>query len=228
MKRCAAVLAIVIATVANAAAVTIAVDDAQNVTVSGSSESLRATIEELCARAGVELRAFEAEDRPFAAQYGRVPLSEVLARLLRTEAFIAGMRPDPRGGRARVAWLRVSGARGAVPAPARTAVPPAASVRAASGFDFGPNPRLAETALTSKDPTARGRARQVVLDGLRADPSPLQRFVQRDPAQVVEDLVDYPHAAEFLRDLQTVTLDPAERSQLQAILGQVQVRQAAN
>jgi len=216
-------------TATNAAAIAISVDDAQNVTMSGSSDSLRAAIEEVCERAGVELRAFDAEDRAFAAQYSRVPLADALARLLRTEAFIAGMRPDPRGGRARVAWLRVSGSQGGtVAAPARPVTPPTALVRVASGFDFGPNPRLVETALTSRDPIARGRARQVIFEALREDPSPLQRFVQKDTEQVVSELVDFPHAAEFLRNLQTITVDPDERGQLQVILGHVQVRQAGD
>jgi hypothetical protein len=81
-----------------------------------------------------------------------------------------------------VAWLRVSGSQGAALAPARTAVPPAASVRAASGFDFGPNPRLAETALTSKDPTARGRARQVAERP--ASPDELTQRRERRPGQL--------------------------------------------
>jgi hypothetical protein len=224
----ASLCALLSAVASAAPTLTVTVDAAQNVTISGSSDSLRAAIEEICARAGVELRAFEAADRSFAADYGRVPLSEVLARLLRTEAFIAGMRPDPSGGRARVAWLRVSGSNGSVAAPKSVSTPTVLPARAASGFDFGPNPRLVQTALTSKDPTARASARQVIIDALSEDPSPLQRFVQKDTEQVVNELVEFPHAAEFLRNLQTVTADPAERSQLQTILGQVQVRQAAD
>jgi hypothetical protein len=213
---------------AGADAIRIAVDADQRVTISGSSDSLRATLAEICAQARVELRAFEASDRPFRAEYDSIPLAEAVSRLLRSEVFIAGMRPDRDGRGARVSWLRVSGSnRGAASvAPMHAVTTDTHELPVASGFDFGPNPRLVQTALSSKDPTARGRAREAILSGLRDDPSVIQRFVDRDVDLAAEELAAFAYSAEFLRALQTATTHPDERAQVQRMLARVQVRQA--
>jgi hypothetical protein len=234
VTRGVAIVAIVSAALlvpVQALAMRIEVDARQMVTLSGASDSLHATVRELCERAGVTLRAFHAEDRAVSVEYEAVPLAEALARLLRSEVFIAGMRPAAGGERARVAWLHVSGSAGGVATAASVRAvdtPHERSIPVASGFDFGSNPRLVETALSSSDPTARGRARQAIFDEIGADPAALQRFALRDVDQVVEALVAYPHAAEFLRAVQTVTTNPDERGQIQSMIAKVQVRQAGD
>jgi hypothetical protein len=62
------------------------------VTLSGSAASLRDVIQQLCAASGVELRQYDAQDRPFAGSYEGMPLSELLPRLLRSESYAAGLR----------------------------------------------------------------------------------------------------------------------------------------
>lgn len=237
--RCArALLVAALATVAllrgsHAAAdmLRIGVDAEQRITLSGSSDSLRATLIEICRQAGVELRAYEAEDRGFSAEYQAVPLTEAVTRLLRSEVFIAGTRLAPDGSGSRLSWLRVSGSRGGVTTTlsvASTAPPGEQPAHPASDLGLGSNPRLVETALTSRDATARGRAREVILGELEDDPASLQRFVDRDLEYLVGELAAFPHAAEFLRALQTATTDRDERMALQTLIGKVQIAQAQN
>jgi hypothetical protein len=216
-------------TCATAAPPTIEVYDSQRVTVSGNFDSLRSAVIELCRRAGVDLRAYEAEDRAFAASYENLSLADALARLLRSEIYLAGLRPGERGG-AVVTWLRVSGSKGAVataPTPALAALAPAA-VTLEPGIDaieLGVTPKIVETALTSSDTAARNTARRRILEALSEDQASLQRYVGRDVTLVVEELAVFPHATELVSSLQNVTRDMAERNHIQEILRALRLRQ---
>src|SRR3990172_414146 len=79
----------------------IEVSELQHITMNGSSDSLRTAIEKLCAKAGVELRSYDAEDRSFSAHFKNEPLSRVLERLLRLEAYMVGVRGSDAPSRGR-------------------------------------------------------------------------------------------------------------------------------
>jgi hypothetical protein len=206
----------------------IEVDARQRVTMSGSSDSLRSAIAELCERAGVALVAYEAEDRPFTAAYQDVPLSEALARLLRSEIFLVGVRPSHDGSGQVVSWLRVSGASGGIgggPLRAGTPGPPATTT--IGGIDIGVSPEVVQTALTSDDTIARNTARRTILENLRSDPAALQRLLESDPVSVVDQLAGARHAAELLNSLQSVASGVKERTQIQTLLRSLRLRQEA-
>ena len=214
---------------AEAAPLAIEVDDAQTVTITGSSDSLRSAIAELCQRADVKLVAYEAPDRPFSASYNRIPLSEALGRLLRSEIFLVGVRPGEHDSQV-VTWLRVSGATGGVAnAPALDGTGTAGAQPAAEGkgpnIDLGVAPLLIETALTSEDTFARNNARRTILEALRGDPAPLERFLGTDVGAVVDEISGYPHAAELLNSLQSVTTNAEQRTKIQTLLRSIRVRQ---
>ena len=231
-----AVFAIVVcASLAHAApaSLSIEVDAEQNVTVSGRSESLRAAIVEICERANVSLLAYGADDRPFAAQYRRVPLSEALARLLRSEVYLAGVRPLGAGSGSQVTWLRVTGSKGGGSEPtfadlrgpngARGSVVPAVAA-----IDLGVAPKIIETALKSTDAGARNNARRAVVQALRADRTSLLRYLERDTTELVDQLVNFPHAAELLQSMEELAADSTERTMLRDITHTLRIRQDAD
>ena len=217
--------------VASAAPLAIDVDAEQTVTITGSSDSLRAAIAEICQRADVKLVAYEAPDRPFSASYQHIPLSEALGRLLRSEIFLVGVRPGNKASEPVVTWLRVSGSTGGVanapvPDSARAASP--AAPGAAPNIDLGVSPALIETALTSQDTFARNNARRTILEALRGDPAPLERFLDADVAAVVDQIAGFQHAAELLNSLQSVTTNVEQRTKIQTLLRSLRLRQDAD
>lgn len=220
----AAVLVAAAAAWAQAANLSIDVDERQRVSMSGSSESLRDAVAELCERANVELVAYEAEDRPFSAAFRDVPLQEVLARLLRAEIYLVGLRSVPGERRAAVSWLRVSGAAGSVGGgPVRGGAPAAQ----APAIDIGVAADVVQTALESDDPIARNTARRTILENLRSNPGALERFLDTDATTVVDRLIDSRHAAEFLNSLQSVAPDVKYRSRIQTLVRALRLRQEA-
>ena len=238
MARRGTVFAAVVLTVLGASAVTpadaaslaIDVDDTQTVTINGSAESLRATITELCRRANVDLVAYEAPDRPIAASYQRIPLSEALGRLLRSEIFLVGIRPGETPSSQVVTWLRVSGSTGGIasaPTSDGAAAPAAAAGTAGTAIDLGVAQNLIDTALSSEDSFARNNARRTILEAMRGDPAPLQRFLESEVATVVEQLAAYPHAAELLNSLQSVTTSVEQRTKIQTLLRSLRMKQDA-
>jgi len=206
---------------------TIEVDPDQRVTIVGSSDSLRSAVTDLCARADVRLLAYEAEDRPFSASYQQLPLSEALARLLRSEIFLVGLSPRQDGEGDLVTWLRVSGAKGGVGGPLFAGTQAGGSPSAVAAIDLGVTSDVLATALSSDDVIARNNARRTILQNLRGDPAPLQRYLQNDVVVLVDQLVGFPHAAEFLNSLQSVGGDVKQRSQIQMVLRGIRARQDA-
>jgi len=219
------------ATPAPAAPLSIDVEAGQTITISGSSDSLRAAIAEICQRADVKLVAYEAPDRPFSAAYNRIPLSEALGRLLRSEIFLVGLRPGDKSEQV-VTWLRVSGATGGVagaPAPGGAAAA-AAPAPGSPGptVDLGVAQLLVDTALTSDDTFARNNARRTILEALRGDPAPLERFLDTDVGATVDQMAGYQHAAELLNSLQSVTTNVEQRTKIQTLLRSLRLRQDAD
>jgi hypothetical protein len=203
-------------------------DSGQSVTLVGNGESLRATIAELCARANVELIAYEAADRPFAASYHGVPLAEVLARLLRSEVYLAGVRPGRERARTEVTWLRVTGSAGGV-----TELGPSMSTKgvekaAYAHIELGVSSKVIETALGSADVGARSSARRAVILALREDATPLERYLTGDTSELVSQLAPYPHAVELAQSLESVADDANERTLLRGVTHALRVRQEAD
>jgi hypothetical protein len=218
---------------ASSAELSIEVDGAQNVTVVGSGPSLRDTIVEICERANVKLLAYEAADRSFSASYRDIPLSEALARLLRSEAYLAGVQSGSgTPPSTQVNWLRVTGSAGGVGGVARP-VSAAAAQRmenaesAFSRIDLGVPPKVLETALASGDAGARNSARRAVILALREDPAPLERSLARDTSEFVKKLAVFPHAVELVQSLESVAGDANERTLLRGLTHDLRVRQEA-
>lgn len=215
---------------APAATISIEVDGEQTVTMNGSSDSLRAAIAELCQRANVKLVAYEAPDRPFSASYQQIPLSEALGRLLRSEIFLVGLRPSDTPANPIVTWLRVSGSTGGVassPLPDGAAAAPQAAA-AGPSLDLGVTQNVIDTALSSQDTFARNNARRTLLEALRGDPGPLQRFLDTDVTAIVEQIAGYQYAAELLNSLQSVTTSVEQRTKIQTMLRSLRLRQDAD
>jgi hypothetical protein len=215
---------------APAASIAIEVDGDQAVTINGSSDSLRAAIAELCQRANVKLVAYEAPDRPFAASYQQIPLSEALGRLLRSEIFLVGLRPSDTPANPIVTWLRVSGSTGGVassPLPDGSATAPQAAAGGPS-LDLGVAQEVIDTALSSQDTFARNNARRTLLEALRGTPAPLERFLDTDVNAIVDQVVGYQYAAELLNSLQSVTTSVEQRTKIQTMLRTLRLRQDAD
>ena len=211
---------------------TIDVDARQNVTIAGSSESLHEAVAALCARAGVALMAYEADDRAISVSYRGIALSDALARLLRSEVYLAGVRADERGG-TQVTWLRVTGSIGGPRRPVAANFPGVNGAevpvsRRVASIDLGVAPRIVETALSSDDVTARGGARRAIILSLREDRAALERYLARDSAEVIDELVVFPHAAELLQSLEGVTADSSSRTLLRGLTHELRVRQEAD
>lgn len=214
----------------SAASIAIEVDGDQAVTINGSSDSLRAAIAELCQRANVKLVAYEAPDRPFAASYQQIPLSEALGRLLRSEIFLVGLRPSDTPANPIVTWLRVSGSTGGVassPLPDGSTTAPQAAAGGPS-LDLGVAQEVIDTALSSQDTFARNNARRTLLEALRGTPAPLERFLDTDVDAIVDQIVGYPYAAELLNSLQSVTTSVEQRTKIQTMLRSLRLRQDAD
>lgn len=205
------------------------VDAAQNVTVTGRADSLRAAVVDLCKRANVRLLAYDAEDRPFAAAYTKIPLAESLARLLRSEVYLAGVAPGDADSATKVTWLRVTGsAQGIVeivaaspPVQASDAPQPLAKI------DLGVPTQTVEAAIDSADPNARVGARRTVVLALRENRTALQRHLD-DPTELLEALAPYEYAVELMQSVETVANDANERTLLRGITHSLRVRQQAD
>lgn len=213
-----------------AANVTIDVDPQQRVTVSGAGDSLRNAIEEICERANVMLVSYEAEDHAFSATYTRIPLSDALARLLRSEVYLAGVRPGESRQGATVTWLRVSGSKGGVPGAilAASSERPKPNISLQPGIaeiELGVAPKIVETALASDDTGARANARRLILEALRDDEASLHRFADREVDIVVDELAAFPHAVELVNAMQSVTRNVEQRNHIQDIVRSLKLRQ---
>ncbi len=183
----------------------------QTTTLVGRHHSLRTVVEDLCWRAGVDLRSYDAEDRPFAARITGQPLAMVLSRLLRHESYMIGASRD-RSGRATVIWIRVLGDHET-----------AKRHRAGGGLPRrGPGiqlpPTLLRTAFGSTDPTEREQALGLLVRRIQGDPAERQAFLDTETNLIAKALSRYPQAPDVLKSLEQEPLDPSLRRKLKDVL----------
>jgi hypothetical protein len=87
------------------------VRDGEYVTVTGEATSLRALVAEICRQAGVDLRTYSAPDRRYTDRLEDEPLADAFRRILRSESYLVGLRPDASSDQTRMAWLQVVASR---------------------------------------------------------------------------------------------------------------------
>ena len=186
----------------------------QLATVVGVFPSLKSVIDDLCRRAGVEVRAFEAEDRAVTVAYNRVPLTTALEGLLREESYLVGVTATEAGKPPRVAWIRVAG--GAADATRQT--PTGDSVvsptRAVPTMGFEVPATFGDAEFTSEDPEQRARALHAIASRLIAS----KQVMSADPKALAVMLQQYPHARELVTQLRNEQEDPDIRARLDQVL----------
>jgi len=175
---------------------TVRIDNRQVATVSGNWGSLESLVEDLCFRAGIELRAYDAPDRPVVAHYQNMALAELLRRLLARESFVLTVQPLAGANGSRVTSLRVIG-------DTETA---RANRRGPSRFHkarrpWQPPPSLLGSAFGEQPEDDRQAALQQLAKGILTNKADLEGFLATDPAQMAEALGRYPNAAAMLRRL---------------------------
>jgi hypothetical protein len=209
-----AIIALATPFVGSSAESTIEVTSEQSVTMVGGFPSLRSAITELCQRAHVELRAFEAADREVAVVYRSVPLAVVLEGLLREENYLVGVTSEEAGRPPRVAWIRVAGSGNVTPARRDTAgaAEPSGSTVPAMRFEVPATFGNAE--FTSEDPEQRARALHSIAARLVAS----KQLMSADPQALAGALEAYPHARELLTQLRDEQEDPEVRARLDQVL----------
>lgn len=185
----------------------------QTVTVRGDFPSLERLIEEVCRLSAVELRAFDAPDRPASVAYAGVRLAEALEGLLREESYLVGVAPGPAGQPVKVRWLRVVGrnlnahSHGATTAKGKENPPlPVTS--------FAVPATLGGMEFSSEDPEQRARVLEAVATRL-VESGALQGA---DPAAIARSLAEYPDARRLVTQLRDAQSDAALRGRLDAIL----------
>jgi hypothetical protein len=187
----------------------------QTITVVGEFESLKGLLHEICRNARVELRAYDADDRPVKIEYQRMALGTALASLLRRESYIVGVSPTDVPAATRVVWLRVTGGPPGVPVDPADETPPAP-------LAFEVPSSFGSTSFTSEDPVQRARALEAVAKRLLASDERARGVLAADPTTVAAALRGYPHAGALIRQLRDETADPETRSKLDAIIAEIE------
>ena len=181
------------------------VHDDRTATVSGTFESLRDVIGELCAEADVELRAYDAADRPLTTRQERRPLAELIEHLLSDENFVVGVRtPASTDGGVRLAWLRVTG-----------------SKHSGASKPTPPDATPARADADTPDAPGDDPARRAVADRLLADDARVEQFLAAEPAALARSLGQYPDIERLLIELRTEQSHPAVIEQLDAVLAEL-------
>ena len=206
------------------AGVAIEIDAAQRVTLDTKATSLSTLVRELCTKAGVKLRGFEAPDRPVTATYDAVPLRDVLQRLLRDETYMIGVRAGAARSGIEVSWLHVVASKVAVanaapaPAPARPVpLPPVLST-------IGAPAAMIVDAISNADDAKRKAATQQLADYVTENPGVLDKFLAEDVAINVEELVPYVYAHEALQTLALREPNAVNRARLDGIAKSLKLR----
>jgi hypothetical protein len=187
----------------------------QTITVVGEFESLKGLLHEICRNARVELRAYDADDRPVKVEYQRMDLGTALAALLRRESYIVGVAPTETPGATRIVWLRVTGGPPGVPVDPADETPPAP-------LAFEVPSSFGATSFTSEDPDQRARALEAVAKRLLTSDTSARGVLAADPSTIAAALRGYPHAGALVRQLRDETADPATRSKLDAIVAEME------
>lgn len=211
-----------------AASVAIEITDDQLVTLNTPPISLAAIVRELCTKAKVELRGFEAADRPVTATYDKVPLRDVLQRLLRDETYMIGVRSGDDKTRVEVAWVHVTASkiagRTSPPAPRVPIATPSAVVAPASLSRIGLPAEVVVDALSNADEAKRRDATRTLADHFDENPTSLGAFLANDPAATVDELASYTYAGEALQTVALRQQDPVSRAKLDGIVQSLRLR----
>ena len=192
----------------------IAVTPEQSVTVLGVFPSLKSVITEVCRRADVELRAFEAADRQVSVAYKDLPLTAVLEGLLREESYLVGVTAGDTGKPPRVAWIRVVGSDDTTPRQLDAAAPKAPSSPSLPTMGFEVPATFGDAEFTSEDPEQRARALHAIATRLIAS----KQVLNADPKALAATLQQYPHARELVSQLRDEQEDPDIRARLDQLL----------
>lgn len=199
-------------------AATIEVTSDQLATINGRGHSIKTAIEELCWRAGVELRAYDASDRPFAIESSRLPLKDLLGRLLHQESFVLGYLTDLASGESYVAWLSVLGDH----ITARSRRREGEGSRVDRGFSIPPG--VLRTAFASKTTQEREKALTSLSRQILGSPSQRRAFLDTEAALIAETLERYPDARGILEQLQKGQRDEAIKNKLAEVIAALNQR----
>lgn len=198
----------------------IEVESQESVSVVGSSDSLRAVIEELCESSGVELRSYRAPDRAISARYEGVPLQHVLQRLLREESFMLGFSGSVEDGASgpQVAWVTVIGTNGggAVAGVGGNASASAAAVNNARASSILPISAMANPNAASRVASAKAFARRLdAEDDLRG------KLVRASIGDLTTAVAGQKHARAYIQTVRTQVKNAQVRAKLNALLARV-------
>jgi hypothetical protein len=211
----------------------IEIDESQRVSVQGQAPSLATLVAEVCARAGVTLRGYEARDRPISVAYESIPLRDALQRMLRDETYMIGVRAGDGGKRINVAWVHVTGSTsaGAPASPAAATSPLAATPPAPppaevppSMTGFGLPAGVVSTALTSQNDAERRDAVRTLAEHVDTNPGLMDQFLAREIAGTIDELAAYPFSREALQTIAIRQKDPVKRAKIDAIVKAIMVR----
>jgi len=181
--------------------VTVSVDEAQVVSLRGSTPSLKELVVELCEKSGVELLAFGAADRPVSVNYSGIQLPELLARLLRSENYMVGLRSSNDG--TRIAWLRVMGENDSGPV-GRTLAPTVdRGVRQAQKSPNASPGFIVNLFASASDPARRETALREAKEVLAGKSEERTAFMRADPDALARRIAGYPGARELMVDLRS-------------------------
>jgi hypothetical protein len=219
----------------------------QVVTLSGSTTSLRDVIQQLCAASGVELRQYDAQDRPFIGNYESMPLSELLPRLLRSESYAAGLRSAGEDRGARIAWIRVmSRAEAKATESFRPTPVPVPAAVADDGNDGADDDKMTEAQLppeqaatiiaallnpaftTVDDEAARKDQVEKIAQNFASNPAAKQTLERADLAAVGRKLAEFPDARSVFAMVQSSIHDPEMQRYFNQIAGALNTPVAAS
>jgi hypothetical protein len=186
----------------------------QTVTLEGEFASLKSLVEDLCWRTGVDLVAFDAADRAVAGHYERMPLRDVLERLLRGESFTIGLAARPGSREVRVARLTVMGEYGQTGA---NRAHPQAPAGGQTG-EFRVPPALMLAAFNAPPGPEQEAALRQLTERVANDPRELEKFLSTDPKVIAEEIGRYPRGPSLLAQLRAGQSDARVLAHLDAVL----------
>ncbi|MBC8293487.1 MAG: hypothetical protein H8E45_10030 [Proteobacteria bacterium] len=172
----------------------IEVDAEQRTTLVGASSSLKMLISDLCIRAGVELASYDAADRPVRASYERLPLHEVLPRLLRQESHTLRLRSQ--GDQLRVSRLEVLGTK-----TSRVHNRRQTSSTATGNHRLWLPRSLMEAAFASPSVDRREKAVLAIGEYIAGDEQRYSQFLAADAEWMARAIRGYPYARQMLVEL---------------------------
>ena len=187
-----------------------------DVSVVGTSESLRETIKALCESGDVELRQYRAPDRPVSARYEGAPLRHVFERLLRQESFMLGFSAGESDGRPRIAWLSVIGTEGGAQVAAAKGGASAdrrARTRSSSIFPL--------ELIDNENAGARVAAAKTYARRLDSEEELRTQLLDGNVSELAAQLSGHRYARAFLQTVRTTVRNPEARIKINSLLSRV-------